>query len=84
MMKTPIPQNDDTMVIVTTLFTQLEKLRDADEAYFVRFEDGDLDNAPRNNLLELMASAPNDPMRFFILGKYSSRLIHESVQQLLS
>ena len=80
-MKTPTPQKDDEMAIVTTMFTQLEKLRDTDEAYFVRFEDGDLDNAPRSDLLALMASAPNDPMRFFILGKYSTRLMCESVQR---
>lgn len=72
------------MVIVTTLFTQLEKLRDTDEAYFTRFEDGDLDHAPRSDLLALMASAPNDPVKFFILGKYSARLMRESVHQLPS
>ena len=79
-MKTDSHQGDDATSLVMNMLSQLETVRATDEAYFIRFEDANLDTAPRSEMLALMSSAPNDPMRFFILGKYSTRLMCESAR----
>lgn len=63
-MTTQIPQ----------MLAQIEDLRRTHPEFFAYFEDTELDTASRAELVDLMASAPDDKVRFYIFGKYNARL----------
>jgi hypothetical protein len=71
MMMSNIPQED---LIVKNMFSEIETLKETHPEFFAYFEDVDPDTAPRAELVDLMASAPNDQVKFFLFGKFTMRL----------
>lgn len=65
--------------LVGDMFQQIQELRSTHPEWFAYFEDADPDTAPRAELVELMSSAPNDAVKFFLLGKYMMRITIASV-----
>lgn len=65
--------------IVREMFAEIEKLKQTNPEYFAFFEDADPDTATRAELVDLMASAPNDLVKYFILGKFTMRMTIASV-----
>lgn len=60
--------------IVKTMLAEIGNLGRTNPEFFAHFEDTELDTASRADLVDLMARAPNDQVKFFIFGKYSARL----------
>lgn len=67
-------QSDYEDSILKTMFAEIEGLRETHPEYFAYFEDVDPDTAPRAELVDLMASAPNAQVKYFLFGKYTARL----------
>lgn len=61
-------------LVVQACFSQIQSLRDTHPEYFAYFEDVDPDVASRADLLDLIASAPTDAVKFFLLGKFTMRM----------
>lgn len=66
-------------VVVRDLFADIASLKDTHPDYFAYFDDVDPDTATREELLDLMTSAPNERVKYFLFGKYSMRLTIASV-----
>lgn len=66
--------NSHEASVIKPMFTTLEDLRMSNPEYFSHFEDVDLDTAPRAALIDLMDTAPNDQVKFFLFGKFTARL----------
>lgn len=60
--------------VIAALFAQLGKLQRTNSAYFARLEDSNVDIARRADLMDLMVAAPNDKIKFFLLGKLTMRV----------
>jgi len=67
-----IPKRETS--VVTNLFAQLADVQRTAPEYFAYFEDADPDTAGRAELVELMVNAPNDQLKYFLFGKFTSRL----------
>lgn len=66
-------------VIVKEMFGHIEGLRDTHPEFFAYLEDVDPDTAPRAELVDLMNSAPNEQVKFYLFGKFTMRLVIASV-----
>lgn len=65
--------------IVKEMFGQISNLRDTHPGFFAYFEDVDADTASRADLVDLMASAPTDQIKFYLFGKFTMRMMIASV-----
>lgn len=61
-------------VIVKEMFAEIEGLRETHPEFFAYFEDVDPDTAPRAELVDLMASSPNDQVKYFLFGQLAARM----------
>lgn len=66
--------NADFENLVTGLLAHFRALNDTHPEYMTRFDDCDLDCAPRQELVELLNDAPDEKVRYFLLSKYTTRL----------
>lgn len=73
-MDTSTQINNREAAIINPMLAALQDLQRTDPVYFARFEDADPDVALRAELIDLMACAPNEQVRFFLLGKLSARI----------
>lgn len=60
--------------LVQSLFADIASLKETHADYFAYLEDVDPDTAPRAELLDMMRSAPNKSIQFYLFGKYTFRL----------
>lgn len=65
--------------IVQPIFAALADVKRTDRAYFEQLEDTDPQTAPRGALVALLASAPNDLVKGFILGQLTIRISIQSL-----
>lgn len=59
---------------ISQMLAQIGDLSRTHPNYFNLFEDTCLDSAPREELVKLMASAPNDLVKFYVFGRYNARV----------
>lgn len=80
-LNTPTPVSESTLEarVVSDLLGQLQQLRESAPDWYAYFEDVDADICSREQLLDLINSAPNDAAKFFLLGKYTMRLAIASI-----
>ena len=62
-----------TNAIVSQLFSSLENIGRQHPEYWALFEDTDVDSAS-SDLLNLINTAPAEQIRYFLLGKLTTRL----------
>ena len=60
--------------IVNTMLSAIGDLGRTNAEFFAQFEDTDLDTASRADLVDLMALAPNDSVKFYVFGRYTARM----------
>lgn len=60
--------------IIKNMFAEIEELRETHPEFFAYFEDVDPDTAPRAELVDLMASAPNAQVKYFLFGHLAARM----------
>jgi hypothetical protein len=60
--------------VITPMFATLADIHRTAPAYFAELECADLETGSRATLVDLMARAPTDQLKFFLLGKLSMRL----------
>jgi cAMP phosphodiesterase len=65
--------------LVGDMLDDIRQLRGSSPDYFAYFEDVDPDTCSRSDLYDLMHSAPNERVRFFLLGKYTMRISIASI-----
>lgn len=77
--KTTAPNETLEERIIKPLFSEISSLKESHPEYFAYFDDMDPDTSPRAELVDLIASAPNDKVKFFLFGKFMMRLTIASV-----
>lgn len=65
--------------VINQMMTCLQNLQRSAPLYFAELEDANLDIAPLPILVDLMARAPTEEMRFYIFGKLSVRVALASI-----
>lgn len=72
----PIAVGDElsTEQQITDLLRHFRSLNAEHPEYMARFDDCDLDCAPRAELVALLQEAPDDKVRYYLLSKYTTRL----------
>lgn len=61
--------------LVNRLNQRIASLRQTNPEWFAYLEDVDPDTARRAELVDMMASAPNDLLLGFLYGKFTNRLV---------
>jgi hypothetical protein len=72
-----VEPNEEAMV--KTMFAEINRLKDTNPDFFAFLDDVDPDTASRSDLVDLMASAPNEKIAFYLFGKYSMRLMMAAI-----
>jgi hypothetical protein len=67
-------QAADEVALVQSMMQTLESARDSSPDYWAWLEDSDVTSIRRAELVELIASAPTVPIKFWLLGQYQTRL----------
>ena len=60
--------------IVRSMLAEIGNLGRTNPEFFAHFEDTELHTASRADLVDLMALAPNDQVKFSIFGRFTARL----------
>lgn len=68
-----------TTQIPQMLLASIADLGRTHPTYFAGLDDTDLDTAPREEIVELMASAPNDQVKYFLLGALAMRMARAAI-----
>lgn len=72
-------QINSNAAVISPMLLEIERVGHSYPEYFQRFDDSNVNTAPQAELLDLMAAAPTDAVKFFLFGVYTMRVAINSV-----